>query len=155
MPPIHINPDFYLETANGRVITPERNTEAWARCHAALADALRVADPATRVYVLIGPQGAGKTTWGRACPADLDGAILFDAILVKRVERAPILAAAAAHGVAVVAVWFRTPVDVCIARNAARPPDQVVPEQAIRNVHAAIEPPALEEGFERVIEVLP
>jgi predicted kinase len=52
-----------------------------------------------------------------------------------------------------VAVWFDTALDVCIARNAARPVDERVPEQAIRNVHAALEPPTLEEGFAEILVV--
>jgi hypothetical protein len=42
---------------------------------------------------------------------------------------------------------------VCLARNAARPEDEVVAERAIRNVHAAVEPPGLDEGFEQILEV--
>jgi len=33
--------------------------------------------------------------------------------------------------------------------------DEVVPEQALRNVFAAIEPPSRSEGFEQMIEVRP
>ncbi|RRS02893.1 hypothetical protein EIP75_18210 [Aquabacterium soli] len=38
-------------------------------------------------------------------------------------------------------------------RNRGRPPDEIVDEQAIRNVFAAMEPPGLDEGFAQVIEV--
>jgi predicted kinase len=79
--------------------------------------------------------------------------VIFDAILVKKSERAPILAAAREFGVTAVAVWFRTPLAACIARNAARPPDQVANEQGLRNVFAAVEPPNQAEGFAYVLEV--
>jgi predicted kinase len=70
-------------------------------------------------------------------------AIFFDAILVKRSERKPIIDAAKTHGVQVIAIWLKTPLEMCIARNAIRPSDELVDERAIRNVHAAIEPPGL------------
>jgi predicted kinase len=118
-----------------------------------LDEALRNADPSTKVYVLVGSQGAGKSTWARSVASTFLRPIVFDAILVKKTERQPILAAARARSVETIAVWFKTPLEVCIARNASRPPDEVVPVQAVRNVHSAIEPPSIAEGFSQVIEV--
>ena len=82
-------------------------------------------------------------------------AVIFDAILVKRSERAPILALARQHRVRAVAVWFCTPLAMCLARNAARPPDQVADECGLRNVFAALEPPGMDEGFAEVRVVDP
>ena len=152
---MHVNPDHFLETESGRFTTPERNLLAWEKCYEAFAAALARATPATKVYVLIGPQGAGKSTWCRSKASASKDAILFDAILVKRSERERILVGARAHSVGAIAVWFRTPLEICLARNASRADDELVPEQAIRNVHAAVEPPAIAEGFEEVIEILP
>jgi predicted kinase len=152
---MHINPDHFLETDAGRVTTHERNNEAWRLSYRALHRALAVADPDTEVYVLVGAQGSGKSTWARALLRSRPRVIVFDAILVKDRERSPILAAAEAKGLKAIAVWFKTPLSVCLIRNAARPIDEVVPEQAIRNVFAAVEPPTLSEGFDRVIEVQP
>ena len=151
---MHINPDHFLQTETGRVVTPERNQTAWAKSYEALDAALRNANPSTKVYVLVGPQGAGKSTWAKSIGLALPGPIIFDAILVKKAERQPILAAARSHSVEAVAVWFKTPLEVCLSRNASRPTDEVVPVQAVRNVHSAIEPPSLAEGFGQVIEVL-
>ena len=50
-------------------------------------------------------------------------------------------------------MWFQTSLQNCLARNALRPNDEVVSEQAIRNVFAAMEPPSIEEGFEGVVIV--
>ena len=150
---MHINPDHFLQTESGRVITPERNRDAWQKSFDALDEALRGAAPSAKVYLLVGAQGAGKSAWARSKTATDPTAILFDAILVKRVEREPILAAARSRSVGVVAVWFKTPLPVCLARNAVRAADEVVPEQAIRNVFAAVEPPTTTEGFEQVIEL--
>ena len=156
MPGIHINPDHFLQTDAGRVINPELNARAWEQSYEALDVALKTATPATALYVLVGPQGAGKSTWARELVRGDAHALVFDAILVKRSEREPILRAAAAHSITrKIAVWFRTPLELCLARNAARPQDEVVPERAIRNVHAAVEQPTTDEGFDSVIEVLP
>ena len=155
MPGSHINPDHFLQTDAGRVITPELNARAWELSYEALGDALVRATGETTLYVLVGPQGAGKSTWARAFIQSDPRAIVFDAILVKKSERAIIIRAASAYAISIIAVWFRTPLDMCLARNAVRPFDEVVPERGIRNVHAAIEPPTTDEGFNSVIEVCP
>jgi predicted kinase len=152
---MHINPDHFLQTDLGRVMTHERNNDAWRQSYRALHQALGAATPGTRLYVLVGAQGSGKSTWARQFIRDHPDAVVFDALLVKHRERSPILAAAEASGVRTIAVWFKTPLDSCLARNAARPADELVPEQALRNVFAAMEPPSRSEGFEHIIEVVP
>ena len=150
---MHINPDHFLQTEDGRVTTPERNSEAWVLSYAALDKALSSASGSSRLYVMVGPQGAGKSSWARIKRDQEPDAIIFDAILVKKSEREPLLIAARRFGVQAVAVVLDTPLQQCIHRNARRPADEVVPEQNIRNVFAAIEPPSLEEGFVEVIRV--
>ena len=149
----HINPDHFLDTPQGRDTTPERNALAWQQCRAALDAALRNTTPGARLYVMIGAQGSGKSTWARRCTAAERCAVVFDAILVQRAERAPLLAAAARHGVPATAVWCRTPLETCLARNAGRPADQVADAQGLRNVFAALQPPGTDEGFERIVVV--
>jgi len=150
---LHINLDEFLDTGEGRIWTPERNAEAWTRSYAAFATALKHASDKTTVYVLIGAQASGKTTWARAKAAEDPHAVVFDAILVKKSERLPILTSARAAGVPVVAVWLKTPLEVCVMRNAARSINELCGEDALRNVFAALEPPSLEEGFARIQEV--
>lgn len=152
-PAVHINPDHFLETAAGRVTTPERNAEAWKQCFELLDAALQSSDVSTKIYVLIGPQGSGKSTWARRKNIEESHSIFFDAILVKRSERSPILVKARERGVPALAVWFRTSLADCLARNAARPIDEIAAEQGIRNVYSAVEPPSHSEGFTEVIEV--
>jgi predicted kinase len=118
-----------------------------------LADELARLGPTSKVFVLIGPQGAGKSSWARSCAAENPSTIIFDAILVKREERAPILHAVNEQSGTAVAVWFQTPLDICIARNAARPVDERVPEQAILNVYAALQAPSADEGFDDIIVI--
>ena len=146
---MHINPDHYLQTEMGRVITPERNQKAWQCCFQALQHALSL--PTLRnAYLLIGCQGSGKSTWAKqhliAHPHDL----IFDAILVKKSERQPILQHINLAKVPCIAVWFQTPLDMCLARNAQRPLDEQVHQQALHNVYHALEAPSLDEGFQAI-----
>lgn len=150
---MHINPDHFLQTHAGRVVTPERNLVAWAQSYKALEEALAANRPPPMVYVLVGPQGAGKSTWAKAHETADPEAVFFDAILVKRSERREVLARTRPFGTPVTAVWMRTPLQACLERNRGRPLDELVDEQAIRNVFAALEPPDLDEGFVQVIEV--
>jgi predicted kinase len=150
---VHINPDHFLETPEGRICTPDRNAEAWKLSFAALDDALRALSSRSTVYLMVGCQASGKSTWARAKRGEDPHAIIFDAILVKKSERRPIVQAAAEHQVPAVAVWLQTPLHVCIDRNARRPPDEVVNERGLRNVFAALEPPECSEGFVDVVVV--
>ena len=149
---MHINPDHFLQTDRGRVFTPERNRHVWESSYSALERTLgEIARPAT-VYLLVGPQGAGKSTWVKNRPL-AEAAVYFDAILVKRSERAEILSRIKPFGAQVIAVWLQTSLLACLERNAARPADEAVNEKALRNVYAALEAPSLSEGFDAIIEV--
>jgi hypothetical protein len=150
---VHINPDHFLETPEGRITTPEGNAWAWQQCYVALEGALSASDPKSRLYLMVGAQGSGKSTWARKTLAADPNAIIFDAILVKRSERKPLLAMASRFGVPAVAVWCRAPLSACLERNSARPLDEVADEQGLRNVYAALEPPALAEGLATIIEL--
>ena len=150
---MHINPDHFLQTPRGRIVTPERNAWAWQQCFLALDRELATIGSAARLYVLVGAQGSGKTTWAKARKVAEPPCVIFDAILVKRSERAPILQQARRYAVPAVAVWFRASLEGCLARNAARPPDEAVHEQGLRRVHAAIEEPTEDEGFTSVWQV--
>ena len=61
---MNIDPDHFLQTENRCVITPELSKVAWERSFAAL-DEPQGAGPSTKVYLLVGPQGAGKSTWAK------------------------------------------------------------------------------------------
>ena len=150
----HLNPDHFLETPAGRVITPERNAWAWQQCYSALEAALGVHPGwSPTLYLMVGAQASGKSTWAGQKVIDDPDAIVFDAILVQRSERAPILDIAKRHRVPAVAVWCRATLASCLQRNRQRPADEVVDETGLRNVHAALQPPTEAEGFVQVIEV--
>lgn len=150
---MHINPDYFLQTENGRIITPELNKLAWQKAYLALSEALTMSPKPSRLYVLIGAQGAGKSTWAKSTLLAQPDAVIFDAILVQRCERESLILAAKKHGVDMVAIWFTTSLEGCLARNQLRPEDEIVPEKGIRNVFKALQPPRLSEGFSEILVV--
>jgi predicted kinase len=72
----------------------------------------------------------------------------IDATNLKPEERRPYIAIGKSYGCQVEAVFFDVPLEVCLARNAAR--HRVVPEEAMVKMMARLVPPTLEEGFDRV-----
>lgn len=151
---IHINPDHYLETATGRVFTAERNKMAWERAFVDLSLALRGSSPPKTLYVVMGIQGAGKTTWITSNRSFLANAVVFDAALPARAHRAKVLAIAAQAGSPAIAVWMNTKLELALARNRLRPADQQVPVTAVHSVYSMLEPPSVEEGFTQVMAIL-
>lgn len=148
------NPDDYLWTPEGRVYTEERNAAAWEQMYADLDAMLRSARPDARLFVVMGVQGGGKTTWIRRNHEALGpSAVFMDAAVPARRHRERVLALAKRAGVRAVAVWVDTPLDQALAQNARRPDDEVVPEFAVRSVFDLLEAPSLEEGFDEVIVV--
>ena len=133
---------------------------------------------------MVGLQGAGKSTWvaaelagthavvskdhwprarrrearQRRVVAELLAAgrsVVVDNTHPSDAERAPLVAAARAAGVPVRAVWVDTPLQVCLARNAARGEERRVPLVGISAALARFEPPSVAEGFTRVDVVRP
>ncbi|MCL6243439.1 MULTISPECIES: AAA family ATPase [Acinetobacter] len=150
---MHINPDHYLSTAQGRVFTKERNIPAWQCCFDAFKHELKTNPKVKIIYILIGCQGAGKSTWAKNQISREPENIIFDAILVKQSERLPIIEQAKQLGKKCVAVWFQIPLEVCIKRNAQRSSDEIVDLTALTNVYYALEPPTYQEGFD-LIEII-
>ena len=147
---MHINPDLYLQTPQGRVFSEALNLEAWEQCYRALDDVL-MTKTVKKVYLLIGAQGAGKTIWAKQQDQHKANCVFFDAILVKKSERKIILDKINLFNIRCVAVHFNTDLKECLMRNRQRADDEIVNEQALKNVFQAIEIPQLEEGFESII----
>ncbi len=76
-----------------------------------------------------------------------------DATNLTRKERRPYIKTADLYDADVEAVFFDTPVEVCMQRNAAR--HRIVPEDAIREMARKLRPPAFDEGFCRITVVQP
>jgi predicted kinase len=72
----------------------------------------------------------------------------IDATNLTRKERRPYIKTGDLYDADVEAVFFDTPLEVCMERNAAR--DRIVPEEAIREMARKLRPPAFNEGFYRI-----
>ena len=147
-----INPDDFLEADDGRVWTPERDAEAWARSYEALEKAIVDTDGTPRVILVCGVQGAGKTTWIASQPA-ASSTIYFDAALPGVRNRALIVRIAKRLAVLIDAVWVKAPLETAIERNARRATDKIVPVAAIHSVADQFEEPTTVEGFDHVLIV--
>ena len=105
------------------------------------------------IVMVIGIQGAGKSTWTRKNLAEPRDAIYVDSTLATIDRRSRIIEIAKTVGVAVSVVWVKVSLKTALRRNKHRPADEVVPEEAVENVFRIFEPPSLSEGFEAVIIV--
>jgi predicted kinase len=74
-----------------------------------------------------------------------------DATNLTEAFRRPYFELARKHPCELEAVWFDTPLEVCLERNRKR--SRQVPEEVIREMAAALEPPREQEGFQRVTRV--
>ena len=74
-----------------------------------------------------------------------------DATHLTRWERRPYVELARKHHCRLEALFFDVPLEVCMARNRAR--GRVVPEPAIREMARKLQPPAVAEGFAKVVRV--
>jgi predicted kinase len=72
----------------------------------------------------------------------------IDATNLTRKDRRQYLKTAELYDAEVEAVFFDTPLEVCMERNAAR--QRIVPEEAIREMARKLRPPAFDEGFCRI-----
>ncbi len=75
----------------------------------------------------------------------------IDATHLMRVERAPYFEIARAKNCDVEAIFFDVPLNICRERNSVR--ERQVPDDVLIAMAAKLEPPTLEEGFDR-IEIL-
>lgn len=74
-----------------------------------------------------------------------------DATHLRRWEREPYVDLARRYRCELEALFFDVPVEVCMERNKQR--NRIVPAEAILKMSAALEIPAMEEGFTNVARV--
>ena len=77
--------------------------------------------------------------------------VVFDATNLTRELRARSLKAMAGLAVVPIAIFFRCPIELALARNSRR--RFPVPDDVIRRFHAGLEEPTSDEGFAEVIEI--
>lgn len=142
------------------VIDPDDEVDG-PRTTAALADAWRHAQRDLNavlqlpnvhgVVVLVGAPGSGKTTWARSQPAH-PGFAAFDACNADRDRRVALARRIRAAGKTPVAVWVRSSLELCSARQAGRGIGRKVPDVVIARQLAELRsaPPSTLEGWASV-----
>lgn len=151
----HIGPDFHLSLETAVAVSMQDVSDAWERSYDELRRSLQQLSQQGTLYLVFGIQGSGKTTWINNNASRMgDDCVFFDGPLPSREKRSRALAMAADARIQAVAVWVDVPLEVAFARNAARRGLAVIKEEAIRHVHAQLEPPSLHEGFIRIIRVI-
>jgi predicted kinase len=140
--------------------------------------------PGQELVVMVGLQGAGKSTWvaghlagthvvvskdhwpnARRREARLrrvvaealaEGAsVVVDNTNPSPAERAPLVELARAAGVPARAVHLDVPLETCLARNDARTGRARVPLVGVFSTKARLTPPSTAEGFAEVLVVRP
>ena len=149
---IYVNPDNFL--GNPRIFTAERNHEAWRASKDLVERTLSEARELYNYYVVCGVQGSGKTQWVKDNPTRFgEPAIVFDAALPRAQDRAGAVAQGRRFACRMICIWISCPLDIALARNRSRAPDQVVADEVIRLVFNTFEPPTVKEGFDEVFKV--
>lgn len=77
----------------------------------------------------------------------------IDSTALTRWERRPWVRLADNADCEAEAIFFDTPLEICLERNAHR--DRVVPAEVVRDMARRLEPPSIREGFARVIMLRP
>ncbi len=72
----------------------------------------------------------------------------IDATHLTRAERKPYLEIASQHGAEIEAVFFNTPLEICLERNRSRA--RKVPEDILIKMSEKLQPPTEEEGFSSI-----
>jgi predicted kinase len=143
-----ISPDHHLITPDGVYHwTPARVKVAWHAAKEQFKAALGGPVKPDKVVLLIGVPASGKSTW--VAQHEDEGVLYFDACFDLPWKRKPYIDLAHSIGVPVEAVWFDTPLAVCVQRNAERSEDRRVPGDILRAMHTKIlsSPPTEREGI--------
>ena len=90
-----------------------------------------------------------------AAALDAGRSVAVDNTNPSRADRAPVIELARARGARVVAYHVRATTREAVARNEGRTGRARVPKVAIFTVAKRFEPPALDEGFDAICDVLP
>ena len=78
---------------------------------------------------------------------------VIDKVNAAATDRATYIHLAKAAGFHVVGYYFQSKLDDCLARNAARPETERVPDMAILGTYKRLQLPSLDEGFDELYYV--
>ncbi|MEX1669290.1 hypothetical protein AB4876_10230 [Zhongshania guokunii] len=148
---IIISPDTYMLDENGvYTFSKHRANEAWQKAILEVDEQLRLRVPST-ILVLVGPQGAGKSTWAAQHRPSVPGiSLYFDATLPFSADRSALVVRARRVGVKVVCIRFLTPLEQCIKNCTLREPERHVQEKLVRTVFNVFEEITVDEGFDEI-----
>lgn len=131
LPPERIfSPDAVLSRSGRYNWSPENVVQAWREEYKRFGRALQLIERAGDRVILA-----------------------WDATFINAISRCPVINMAAGAKMRVEGLYFDTPLDLCLERNARRSPDRRVPEEKIRNWAAAFEEPRLHEDYDTLIHV--
>jgi predicted kinase len=152
--PIAIDPDDFLDLCRLEPISQEEGKAAWEKAYAALETALADTGSHGELFVVVGIQAGGKSTWVKKMLLTAgERKVFFSGPLPSRKHRKRVIDIARRAGCRVVAVWVQTPLLEALKRNAARQGLTRVPEHVIHHVHECLEVPSLGEGFHEVLVI--
>jgi predicted kinase len=161
MKPMIVSPDAFLYKGDKYVWTPKRCADAWNSSYEKLKEYLAL-DEVTDLILMCGIPGSGKSTWLKnyfmipASEEEANKTVFFDATFTNKKGRKPLVKIAKEFKTNISIIVFKTPLEVCMERNAARPIDRIVPSETMERMNSSLSknPPKPEEGFDRIIETV-
>jgi hypothetical protein len=154
MPAAAIDPDHYLDLSRLEPFSPEEGRAAWEQAYSALEEELSLRGTRAKLFVVLGLQAGGKSTWvEHQLLTAVDDWVFFSGPLPSAAHRLRALELGRRFGATAIGVWVKVPLELALARNAQRTGLARVPEGVIRHVHENLEPPSLTEGFHEVVVV--
>lgn len=140
---IKFSPDNYIYK-NGyyQFENDALRNEAWYSVRREVSSELKKTIP-TRVYILVGLPGSGKTTWSENFEFYLDKrSIVIDCCNLSYFERSDwvSLIKSSAPEASICAVYFDTPFEVILERNESRPFDRALPKDKLEHYRINFQP---------------
>lgn len=132
--------------------SPDAVRAAWREAMRAFREQLDDPD-VLDVAVMIGIPGSGKSTWAQR--HDVPRSVIFDAVWSRAGRRVALASRIRRAGKTAIAVWVKTPIGLCMQRQAERPAWRRVPEATIRRnaLDLKRQPPTWHEGWHHMIVV--
>lgn len=159
--PIVISPDAYLYV-DGAYLGNDayQRKVAWAQAKVELIKEL--SKPiATTIYITIGVQASGKSTWSASLKPEIGRRIVFDATnltMVDRFDLLNIVRDSNHENLKVCAVCFPIDLDVAKQRNSTRIAPRRIPEKSLTKAYEDVEFPSVtglssREKFDEILIV--
>ena len=83
-----------------------------------------------------------------------DRDIIIDNTNITKRSRSKYIETAKLFGITIKAIYLKCPLETALARNASRQGKERIPDNAVRFYNKVLEPPSVEEGFDKVDELV-